>query len=86
MSKVSIQLSHPFEFENVEYSVLHMRRCKVKDRRAAMKQWKTAEEMEIGLISNLCEIPPQAIDEMDSSDYNKLAEQLKDFFGLNTPD
>lgn len=85
ISEVEVRLNYPIEFNGQAISVVRMRRCKVKDRRAAAKQWKTPEEQEIGLIANLCDLPPGAIDELDSVDYNKIQEHLRDFFGLNIP-
>lgn len=85
MSNVtSIKLQYPIEVEKQPYSELHMRRCKVKDRRLAMKQWSTDEDREIGLIANLCEVTPAVIEELDSADYEKLQGVLRGFFGLNT--
>lgn len=79
----TIKLKYPVMVDGTEYAELNMRRCKVKDRRAAAKQ-KTDEEREITLISNLCEVPPSVIDELDSVDYEQLQEVLRGFFGLNS--
>jgi len=78
-----IKLIHPVIVDGTEYAVLHMRRCKVKDRRLAAKQ-KTDEDREITLIANLCEVPPSVIDELDTVDYSKLQEVLTGFFGMNS--
>ena len=78
-----IKLQFPVAVDGQEYAVLHMRRCKVKDRRLAAKQ-KTQEDQEVTLIANLCEVPPSVIDELDSADYDKLQDVLRGFFGLTT--
>lgn len=83
MSTTEIKLQFPVTVDGQEYTALHMRRCKVKDRRAAAKQ-KTAEEQEIALIANLCEVPPNVIDELDTVDYTKLQGMLAGFFGMTT--
>lgn len=79
----TIKLQYPVEVGGHEYTELRMRRCKVKDRRLAGKQ-KTDEEREIALISNLCEVPPDVLDELDAVDYQKLVETLQGFFGSAT--
>lgn len=79
----TVKLKYPVMVDGTEYAELQMRRCKVKDRRAAAKQ-KSDEDREITLISNLCEVPPSVIDELDSVDYEQLQEVLRGFFGLAT--
>lgn len=82
MTTTPITLQYPVTVDGHEYTVLNMRRCKVKDRRLA-SQKKTDEEREITLISNLCEVPPVVIDELDSVDYEQLQGVLRGFFGLS---
>ena len=78
-----IKLQFPVTVDGQEYTALQMRRCQVKDRRLAAQN-KTAEEQEIALIANLCEVPPSVIDELDAVDYAKLQELLSSFFGMGT--
>lgn len=80
----TIKLQFPVEVDGHEYTELHMRRCKVKDRRLAAKQ-KTDEDREIALISNLCEVPPTVLDELDAVDYAAVCKVLQGFFGSDTP-
>jgi hypothetical protein len=80
----AVTLTFPVTVAGVEYTALTMRRCKVKDRRLAAKK-ATQEEQEITLIANLCEVPPDVIDELDSVDYSALQGVLEGFFGMNTP-
>ncbi len=83
MTATPVTLKFPVTVDGHEYTVLNMRRCKVKDRRLAAQK-KTPEEQEITLIANLCEVPPQVLDELDAVDYAKLQEVLTSFFGLST--
>ena len=79
-----IKLGVPVVHDGHTYSELTMRRCKVKDRKAAQKQWNSDEDRETGLIANLCEIPVAVIDELDAVDYNEVTKVLRSFLGLNT--
>ena len=84
MNHVVIKLDYPITVDSQQIKELRMRRCKVKDRRMAMKQWHTDEDREIGLIANLCELPPEAIEELDAADYAKVQKEFGRFFGLAT--
>lgn len=79
-----IKLKYPVEHNGQSFDSLTMRRCKVKDRRAATKQWATDEDREIGLIANLCDVPPAVIDELDAFDYNAVLTVFKGFFVQDT--
>lgn len=83
MTTTPVILKYPVTVDGHEYTSLNMRRCKVKDRRLAAKQ-KTDEDKEITLISNLCEVPPNVIDELDAVDYAALTETLQGFFVSST--
>lgn len=73
-----IKLKYPVTVDGVTYSELTMRRCKVKDRRLAEKQ-NTDADKEITLVTNLCEVPPNVIDELDAEDYDKCQKVLMGF-------
>lgn len=79
-----IPLLYPVTVAGREYKELTMRRAKVKDRRVASRQ-ATEDAKEISLIANLCDVPPDVIDELDAADFAKVQEVLKGFFGLSTP-
>ena len=79
----TIKLEFPVTVDGQAYTELQMRRCKVKDRRIASKQ-PTPADQEVTLIANLCEVPPNVIDELDAMDYEKCAEALRGFFGSST--
>lgn len=85
MNTTTITLKYPFALNGQNHAKFTMRRCKVKDRRMAMKQWSTDEDREIGLIANLCDVPPDVIEELDAVDYAQLTEMLKSFFGSHIP-
>lgn len=84
MTKTPVTLQYPVTVDGHEYTVLTMRRCKVKDRRIAAKQPDDASR-EVHLIANLCEVPPNVIDELDAADYARLTETLQGFFASATP-
>jgi hypothetical protein len=75
---------YPVTVDGHEYVELTMRRCKVKDRRLAEKQGSNDAEKEIALISNLCDVPPSIIDELDAADYAVLQKELTGFFVTTT--
>lgn len=79
-----MKLKYPVTVDGHEYTQLEMRRCKVKDRRMAEKQGTTAADKEIALIANLCDVPPNVIDELDAVDYAELQKVLTGFFDTTT--
>ena len=80
----TIKLDYPVLHQGEEIRELKMRRCKVRDRRLAEKSGKDDDEKEIALISNLCEVSRDVIDELDFSDYLKLQETLSGFLSLKS--
>lgn len=79
-----IRLEYPITVDGVEYKELEMRRCKVRDRRLAEKNGGTDADKEIYLISNLCEVPPGVVDELDAADYAKAQKVLMGFLSSAT--
>lgn len=75
----TITLAFPVTIDGMTYDKLSMRRCKVRDRRAAMKQSGTDADREIWLFATLCEVPPEVIDELDEADYAKLQDTFSSF-------
>ena len=57
-----------------------MRRPKVRDDKAARRGGASPEDRELRLFSNLCEVPPEVIEELDLADYARLQEAFRDFF------
>ncbi len=74
-----IKLIHPVTIDNQAYTTLSMRRPKVRDMLASDKQGGSDGEKEIRIFTNLCEVPPSVIEEMDLVDYRKLQEVHQDF-------
>ena len=79
MSENQIVLEYPVIVDAQEYKILHMRRCKVRDRRAAMKISGTDADKEIWLMASLCEVPTEVIDELDEADYAKIQAMFGSF-------
>jgi len=75
----TIKLDYPFTYQGREISELQMRRPKVRDRRLASRK-ATDAEREIELVAMLTEQAPEALDEMDAADYEKLTDKLASFF------
>lgn len=78
MVKTTIQLDHPFKIEGEDIKEIRIRRPKVRDQKLAAKAG-SVEEQEITLLSNLCEVTPGVIEELDLSDYRKLQKAFEDF-------
>lgn len=82
MSKI-IKLKYPVIKDSQTYNELVMRRSKVKDRLAiANMKNLTDEEKEIRLFSNLCEVTPEIIQELDETDYSAVQKVYIGFFDL----
>jgi hypothetical protein len=78
----TIKLQFPITIDGVEYKELTMRRSKVKDRLAvAAMTGKTDEEKEIRLFTNLCNVAPEVIQELDEADYPAVQKVYMSFFG-----
>ncbi len=80
----TVALQYPLEVEGQTVSHITLRRPKARD----LKHMETAKGGEIaksiGLIANLAELPPAAIDDLDASDFQALSELVASF--LTTPD
>lgn len=79
MQTVTLKLNYPVTHAGVEYTELTMRRCKVVDRRIAMKAGGTAADQEVRLFANLCGIPEDVMNELDDVDYAQLQETFVGF-------
>lgn len=75
----TIDLQHPLMVNGVEMRLLSMRRPKVRDMLASDKAGGTDAEKEIRIFANLCEVSPEAISEMDMSDYKQLQRAYEAF-------
>lgn len=78
-TKKPIELDFPVTVDGQEHKTLTMRRAKVGDQKAAEKSATSDAEVETILFANLCEVPPEVIDELDMFDYGKVQEKYKGF-------
>ncbi|MFT5702890.1 MAG: hypothetical protein ACI9TO_000244 [Rickettsiales bacterium] len=77
----NIKLNYPIQSSGETIHELNMRRSRVKDRLLVSKMKNSPdEEKEIRLFSNLCEVAPSVIEELDESDYANLQKGYMDFF------
>jgi len=74
-----ITLQYPVQVDGVELKSIKIRRPKVRDMLAASKTAGQDDEKELQLFSNLCELPPETIKDLDIADYAKLQETFKGF-------
>ena len=80
MSKTTtITLDHPITVDGAEVTSLSLRRAKVRDVRIAEKAGGGDAEREIRLFANLCEVTPEAIEELDMADYLALQKAYQGF-------
>lgn len=75
-----LELLFPVTVNGITYQALNIRRSKVKDRLAVSKLNLSDEEREIRLLSNLCEVAPEVLQELDEKDYQALQRAYLDFF------
>ena len=79
MRTVTIELGHPVTVDKQKYGQLSLRAPKVRDELAARKNTESAEEFELTLFSNLCEVSRDVIEELEMVDYGKLQAAYRDF-------
>lgn len=76
----TVKLQYPVTIDNVEYKELNIRRSKIKDRLAVASMKAPDEYKEVRLFANLCEVPPQVIEELDEEDYIAVQKVYLSFF------
>lgn len=76
-----ITLEFPIAVSGVEVKHLIMRRPKVRDEVAFTKNKGDDADKTLGLLASLCEVTPEDLMELDSSDWAKLEKQFQDFKG-----
>lgn len=79
--KVTIPLNFPISVDGITYSELTMRRPKTKDSLAAAKHSNSDAERGVFLFARLCDVSPEAIEELDEIDAEALGAQLNAFRG-----
>lgn len=75
----TIELKYPIKDSGVELRHLSMRRPKVRDFLAAERMNGSNGEKEIRTFANLCELSPEAIEDLDMADYKKLQDAYQGF-------
>ena len=74
----SITLDHPVKVDSHNYTLLTMRRPKVRDLKVARKVEGDALDQDSVLYANLCEVDPKVIDELDPVDFKKLDKKYEE--------
>lgn len=69
-----IKLGNPIKVDVVEVHEISLRQPKVRDLLISGKKNVSEEEREVNLISNLAEIPRDAVEDLDLKDYLKIQE------------
>lgn len=79
MRTTDIPLKFPVTIDGHEHKSLTMRSAKARDQIAAQKSASHKADIEIILFSNLCEVSPQVIEELEMADYQKVTKAYNDF-------
>lgn len=74
-----IRLNQPITVDGQTLNEITLRRPKVRDRLIVERLGTTDAEKEVALIANLAELPTNAIEELDLTDYVKIQGVLQDF-------
>lgn len=79
-----IKLDEPISVDGVLIHEINLRKPKVRDLLISDRKDIAESEREINLIANLAEIPVEAVQDLDLSDYMKIQNWLKDFLSPPT--
>ena len=77
-----VKLVRPFKVEERMITEVTIRRPKVRDLRAMEKMREpgsTELDQSIAMTATLCDLPPEAMDEMDAADFASISEVLGGF-------
>lgn len=77
-----VKLVRPFKVEDRTITEVTIRRPKVRDLRALEKirePGATELDQSIAMTATLCDLPPDAMDEMDAADFASISEVLSGF-------
>lgn len=75
----AIDLDYAIEVDGVMVSTLSMRRPTVADQLAFEEGKGTEAKRTVNMMAVLCEVPPAAIQQLDITDFQKLAEVMAGF-------
>ncbi len=80
-SAMTHKLAYPIHIASEGRTIydVTMRRSKVRDQRLASQGGGTPAEWEIRLMSQLCGLSPETMDEMDDKDYDALQKIYRSF-------
>ena len=81
MSGTTINLKHPIQVDGREVAQLTLRRPKVRDLEVMDKVPGDVAKA-VTLVSNLAELTPDQVRELDAEDFSRAAEHLVDFLGV----
>ncbi len=78
---VEHQLKHPIDFNGARVLAVYVRRPKVRDLEAMDRAGSSAMARSVALLVNLCELPPDAIRDLDGEDFSELDELVTGMLG-----
>lgn len=81
---VTVALNFPISADGQTHDKLTMRRPKTADTVAASRLKKDEVDRALFLMSRLCDVSPEAIEELDESDFYALNRQLDSFRGTSS--
>lgn len=76
---VDIELARPIQIAGAAVKALRMREPTVGDQISAGDPEKGAQEWELRMLTNLCEISPDDLKKVSIRDYRKLQKAFMDF-------
>lgn len=79
--RISHPLKHPIDVNGASVSVVSLRRPKVRDLEVMERVGAGAMARSVALLVNLCELPPDAIRDLDGEDFNALDEVVMGMLG-----
>ena len=79
MKKVEIKLTEPVEVNGERFEQLSIRAPRVRDLLMASKFDGSDEEKEVRIFANLCEVPPEVVEELTIRDYQQLQKAYQGF-------
>lgn len=80
MTRETIELEYPVTVDGETVTELHIRRPKMGD----IKRWqKHKNDMDrgIALISDLAEISPKVVEELDTADFKTVSDKVGEYMG-----
>ena len=79
MRTTDIPLKHPVTISGHTYESLTMRSAKARDQVVAQKSASHKADVEVVLFSNLCEVSPEVLEELEMVDYHAVQKAYNGF-------